>query len=206
MRFVIIILALLIGVYPIVHFLSEEPFGLLTTKPPTILKSTWWQLAFYLHITFSGISLLIGWIQFSKGRLRAFHREIGYAYVLSVMIGAISGLYIAFSATGGLISSIGFIALGIGWFYFTVVGYYQITLGKIQRHKTYMLYSYALCFAAVTLRLWLPILVLIFEDFIVAYQIVAWLCWIPNIILIFYMNKKTIANKTASHNPKNQNL
>ncbi len=191
MRFVTIILALLIGIYPIVHFLSDEPFGLLTTKSLIVLNNTWWQIAFYLHIIFSGISLLIGWIQFSKGRLRKLHRKIGYAYVLSVIIGAISGVYIAFSATGGLISSVGFIALGIGWFYFTIIGYYQITLGKIQRHKAYMRYSYALCFAAVTLRLWLPLLVLILDDFIFAYQITAWLCWVPNIILIFCMNKKT---------------
>ena len=191
MRLLITILALLIGVYPMVHFISNEPFGLLTTKPLLVLQNPRWQLAFYLHIIFSGVALLIGWIQFEKGRLRAFHRKIGYVYILSVMVGAISGIYIAFSATGGLITSIGFITLGICWFYVTAVGYYKIISGKIHKHKAYMKYSYALCFAAVTLRLWLPLLVLIFEDFILSYQIVAWLCWIPNLVLIFYMNKKT---------------
>jgi len=46
-----------------------------------------------------------------------------------------------------------------------------------------MIYSYAACFAAVTLRIWLPLLTMIYGDFVKAYVIVAWLCWIPNIIV-----------------------
>jgi hypothetical protein len=45
-----------------------------------------------------------------------------------------------------------------------------------------MIYSYAACFAAVTLRVWLPFLTLIFGEFVLAYKIVAWLCWVPNMI------------------------
>ena len=45
-----------------------------------------------------------------------------------------------------------------------------------------MIYSYAACFAAVTLRIWLPMLSALIGDFVIAYRIIAWLCWIPNII------------------------
>ena len=54
-----------------------------------------------------------------------------------------------------------------------------------------MIYSYAACFAAVTLRIWLPILLKIFGDFIIAYSIVAWLCWVPNIIVANLIVRKT---------------
>ena len=54
---------------------------------------------------------------------------------------------------------------------------------KIEQHKKIMVYSYAACFAAVTLRIWLPILQTIFGDFDTAYRIVAWLCWVPNLIV-----------------------
>lgn len=195
MRFSIIISALLIGIYPIVHFISEEPFGLLAMKSPTILQNEFWHFSFYLHIIFSGISLLVGWTQFTKKRSPILHRNIGYLYVVSVIIGAISGIYIAFWATGGLVSSIGFISLGITWLSITLIGFYKIIIGHIHTHKRYMVYSYALCFAAVTLRIWLPILVLIFNDFTIAYKIVAWLCWIPNIILTFYINKEVTVNQ-----------
>ncbi|GAB4428835.1 MAG: hypothetical protein OHK0039_47410 [Bacteroidia bacterium] len=43
--------------------------------------------------------------------------------------------------------------------------------------------SYAACFAAVTLRLWLPILTALLGDFLPAYRIVAWLCWVPNLLV-----------------------
>jgi hypothetical protein len=46
-----------------------------------------------------------------------------------------------------------------------------------------MIYSYAACFAAVTLRIWLPLLISITGDFFIAYPIVAWLCWVPNLIV-----------------------
>jgi len=40
-----------------------------------------------------------------------------------------------------------------------------------------------LTFAAVTLRIWLPLFQYGFGmDFVTAYVIIAWLCWVPNII------------------------
>ncbi|MBT8185644.1 MAG: DUF2306 domain-containing protein, partial [Eudoraea sp.] len=56
----------------------------------------------------------------------------------------------------------------------------------IQVHQAFMIYSYAACFAAVTLRFWLPILSYAFGDFVTAYRIVAWLCWVPNMIFAFF--------------------
>ena len=56
-----------------------------------------------------------------------------------------------------------------------------------------MIYSYAACFAAATLRLWLPALTSLTNDFIPAYRMVAWLCWIPNLVFAHYLQKKTMA-------------
>ncbi len=62
-----------------------------------------------------------------------------------------------------------------------------------------MIISYALCFAAVTLRIWLPILEVVFGDFNTAYIITAWLCWIPNLIgaLLFIKHKKSTINSIS---------
>jgi hypothetical protein len=46
-----------------------------------------------------------------------------------------------------------------------------------------MVRNFALTFAAVTLRLWLPGSVLSGVPFEVAYPIVAWLCWVPNLVV-----------------------
>ena len=45
-----------------------------------------------------------------------------------------------------------------------------------------MIRSFALLFAAVTLRIELPLLILWTGEFASAYVIVSWLCWVPNLI------------------------
>jgi hypothetical protein len=45
-----------------------------------------------------------------------------------------------------------------------------------------MVRNFALTFAAVTLRLWLPASVASGMPFEVAYPVVAWLCWVPNLL------------------------
>jgi hypothetical protein len=46
----------------------------------------------------------------------------------------------------------------------------------------WMVRNFALTFAAVTLRLWLPGSVVSGVPFGIAYPIVAWLCWVPNLV------------------------
>ena len=106
-----------------------------------------------------------------------------------------SCIYIGFFATGGLVSSLGFICLGVIWFYTTLMAYIHIKNKRINQHQQMMIYSYAACFAAVTLRIWLPLLILTFGDFITAYKIVAWLCWIPNIIIANLIVRRFVQEK-----------
>jgi hypothetical protein len=133
-----------------------------------------------------GIALLIGWLQFStKLRLRnlSTHIVIGKIYIISVLCSAVASIGLGFFATGGFITSTGFICLGVIWFTTTLLAYLKIKNMQIEQHRRLMIYSYAACFAAVTLRIWLPVLITIFGDFIVAYSIVAWLCWVPNLVV-----------------------
>jgi hypothetical protein len=65
----------------------------------------------------------------------------------------------------------------------TVLAYRSIRRHDVRRHREWMIRSYALLFSAVTLRLELPLLVLAFGgDFTPAYQVVSWLCWVPNAV------------------------
>lgn len=185
---IFILLSTIIGLYPFLYFTSPK-FGLLSSKDGELLANMTWNIAFYNHIFLGGISLLIGWILFNKKMRNSrseLHKRMGKIYVTTVFISGISGIYIGFFATGGIIASLGFISLGILWLYTTLKGYWHAKNAQIVQHQTMMYYSYALCFAAVTLRIWLPILVILIQDFIIAYKIVAWLCWIPNLIVIHY--------------------
>lgn len=186
MRVVFALLAIAIGLYPIIYFTTDRKFGLLSTKTNELLADVSWNTGFYAHIIGGGLALLIGWIQFRasvRNKYLTLHRGIGKVYVLLSLISAVAGIYIGFYATGGVISSLGFISLGLIWFFTTLEAYRAIRKRRLDRHRTMMTYSYAACFAAVTLRIWLPLLTALFGDFIVAYQTVAWLCWVPNLIV-----------------------
>lgn len=191
--FVFVALAIAIGLYPLLYLFVDREFGLLASKDEPLLSNVFWNIGFYGHIIFGGIALLVGWVQFSR-KLRTryldAHRLVGKIYVLSVIVSGVCGVYIGFYATGGFVSSVGFIALGIFWLFTTIMAYQAVRKGDIELHQGYMVYSYALCFAAVTLRIWLPLLSIAFGDFVSAYRVVAWLCWVPNLIFAYFWVRK----------------
>ncbi len=192
-KIIIALLAIAIGLYPALYFIKERTFGLLSSKSSELLASIFWNIAFYTHITFGGIALLVGWLQFNtKLRLNRVkvHRNIGKVYTIAVLCSSLAGISIGFFATGGIIPATGFVCLGITWFSTTFLAYTTIRKGRVEPHRKLMIYSYAACFAAVTLRIWLPLLINITGDFMIAYPIVAWLCWVPNVIVAYFIVRK----------------
>jgi len=191
-------LCIVIGLYPLQYLLVACRVGLLNSKPAWLLTDMVWKIAFYLHIVLGGLALLIGWLQFSaKLRLKnvGLHRLIGKIYVIAVLISALSGFYIALFASGGFWPSLGFGFLAIIWFSTTLMAYFAIRNKQVLRHQILMVYSYAACFAAVTLRIWLPLLILSIGDFKIAYTIVAWWCWVPNMLVAYWITKNVIIHK-----------
>lgn len=54
------------------------------------------------------------------------------------------------------------------------------------------IYSYSACFGAVTLRFWLPLLLGAFNlEYNVAFPVVAWLSWMPNLLVAHLIVSKT---------------
>jgi Predicted membrane protein (DUF2306) len=186
----LIFLILLISVYPLQFFLLDGKVGILRMKSDALLVDWIWKTFFYMHITFGGLALLVGWLQFNK-RLReqylAVHRAIGKIYLFSVWLSALGVGYIGFFAEGGVIAFLGFMTGGLIWSYTTTQGYLTIRKGKVNDHQRFMIYSYAACMGAVTLRIWLPLLTSTTNDFILSYQIVSWLAWAPNLVVAYFI-------------------
>ena len=195
---IFVFLAITIGFYPAIYFLVDREFGLLSNKSAELLANVFWNAGFYTHIIFGGLSLLTGWSQFSaafRNKNLPFHRLLGKIYVVCAVLSATAGLGIGFYATGGIVAAAGFISLGVIWFFTTLKAYVLIRKKQVDEHRKWMVYSYAACFAAVTLRLWLPFLIAVFHDFETAYVIVAWLCWVPNLIVANYLTKRYEASR-----------
>jgi hypothetical protein len=183
------LLAIAIGFYPLAYFFMGPEMGLLASKSEALLADPAWQGAFYGHISFGGLALLTGWTQFSRTLRRQYlpwHRRLGMVYLVAVLISGSCGVYLAFFATGGWIAGAGFFLLGLAWLFFTVLAYRAVSRRDFSGHGAFMVYSYAACFAAVTLRIWMPLLVLAFGEFLPAYRVVAWLCWVPNLLFAFF--------------------
>lgn len=179
--------AIAIGLYPIAYLVSDMRMGLLATKPEELLSSRVWNALFHVHIFFGGLSLLAGWSQFIKkirNKNLGLHRVLGKVYIICVVLSGGAGLYIALYATGGIISVLGFTSLAVAWLATSIRAYVLIRNKRIDDHERWMIRSFALTFAAVTLRLWLPLMDFAMGmDFFDAYRIVAWLCWVPNVLV-----------------------
>lgn len=185
--------AILVGIYPAIYFIIDRRFGLLGTKSTALLENVSWNSAFYMHIIAGGIALLIGWIQFSaafRNKYLTLHKTIGKIYIISVLLSSVAGMYIAFYATGGWVTSLAFITLDVIWFYATTMAFIAVKKGEINKHQNFMIYSYAATFGAVTLRIWLPLTTLLLGNFFKAYPIAAWLAFIPNMIAAYFIVKK----------------
>lgn len=189
-RALVLILAFSIAGYAIVQYgvLKASDAGLVSfklQKPNFELKP--WIYVLYIHIFTAIFALIIGPFQlFIKptGARKRWHRLLGYGYVLSITVSGIVGVYLSLFATGGWIAGLGFMSLDVLWVATTLTATRKIMVKDIQAHKAWMLRSYALTFAAVTLRIWLAPLTLLFGDFEAGFRVVAWVCWIPNLLVI----------------------
>lgn len=149
------------------------------------------KLMFLAHVYAASAALLLGGFQFSSA-LRALpvHRWIGRAYVLAVLIGGLSGLVIGSRAIGGPIAAMGFSLLAIFWLGSTALALWYVRVGNIPAHRRWMTRSFALTFAAVTLRIYLLIFGFSGFEYAEASIYLAWMCWVPNLVFAEWLVRR----------------
>jgi uncharacterized membrane protein len=160
-------------------------------------RETWFRFGFFLHVFGAVPVVLIGWTQFSSTLLRdyrAWHRGLGKAYVLLVLLAAApGGFLIGLGAAGGLAGKSCFVVMSLLWAWFTGRAWWRIhKRGDIAGHRADMRRSYALTFAAITLRIWMYLIGGLLEWHTpAAYALCAWLCWVPNLLLVeLWLNRR----------------
>lgn len=192
-RFLLFLLAFGVA-FVSMRYWSFEVIDLLQFKTPEVLANQLYRTAFYGHVIFGPIALMAGPIQFLpkfRARNLATHRLIGKIYVVACLLSGLAGLAAAQWTMGGPFTKLGFSLLAIAWLYTTSKAYLTIRKKEVDAHQRWMLRSYALTLAAVTLRMYLPILQgPMAMTFIEAYQVVGWLCWVPNLLVIEMVIRK----------------
>ncbi|MGN7756092.1 DUF2306 domain-containing protein [Chryseobacterium sp. 22532] len=149
---------------------------------------------FYTHVYTSIFVLISGFLAILRKNfgIENFHKNIGKVYIFLILIlAAPSGIYMGFFANGGFLSKISFVILGSLWWFTTYKAYQSARKKRFKEHKQWMWRSFALTLSALTLRIWKVIIVYLFHpNPMDVYQIIAWLGWIPNILLIEYLITK----------------
>ena len=139
-----------------------------------------------IHIAGAATALLVSPLQLVR-RWRArgdlLHRWAGRVYAAGCLVGGAGGLVSAFGSTAGPVAATGFATLGVIWLAATAQGWRLALLGRYAEHRAWMLRSFALTFAAVTLRLYIPLALALHLPFVEAYRAIAWLAWVPNLVV-----------------------
>ncbi len=181
------LLAIPLAINALSYINFDFHYGFLKLKEQAIATG-WYLPAYYAHVLVAGVILVIGLFQIHPTwglYWKRLHRTFGRIYVFGILF---------FSAPGGLVMSF-FINRGPWvltsfllqcglWFTCTYLAYRYIRQGKIQDHRQWMLRSYSLTLAAITLRLYVFLSSWSFDlAQPVAYATIAWLSWLPNLLL-----------------------
>lgn len=195
----ILLTALAIAVFAPLPYLLNSLAALAGTERNVasnyVDRSTVVQLAFYLHIGFGGLALLLSPLQFVarlRNRVPLVHRAVGRAILASIAVAGLAGLVLAPHSLAGAAGTVGFGLLAVLWVAFAATAFAAIRRGDVDRHRRWMVRAFALTYAAVTLRLWLGVLIALQVGvagvdgqaaFDRAYVVVPFLAWIPNLLV-----------------------
>jgi uncharacterized membrane protein len=138
-----------------------------------------------LHVAGGTVALAVGPWQF-LGRLRArrprAHRLLGRVYLAAVLSAGVGGLLLAPLSLGGPMAHVGFATLAVVLLGVSAMALVRIRQGRVAEHRAWMTRSYALIFAAVTLRVWLLVFGVAGVPFDQMYVAAAWSSWLINLV------------------------
>ncbi len=162
------------------------------------------QAALLLHAGFGALALSIGFLQlfpFLRQNFISIHRMAGDLYAGAVLLSAIGAFHLAEFAYGGISNAVAFYIFCCLWVLATVLGVYHTFQCNIDAHRRWMLRSYALCFAAVSLRAEVFMLTAFGQlPFDQAYAIASWTCWTGNLLFTEWvlLNNRSVGLNTMA--------
>jgi uncharacterized membrane protein len=165
-----------------------------------VIDNDIWRTSFFIHVFTSLFLLLAGFTQFYNPFQNKIHRNIGKLYIIIILfLSGPAGFVMSLYANGGWPSRIAFTLLSCLWMFFTARAYLEIRNKNYVRHGEFMMRSYALTLSALTLRAWKYGIVMLFHPRPMdAYMIVAWLGWIPNLLMAEWLIKQGYATQFVS--------
>jgi uncharacterized membrane protein YozB (DUF420 family) len=188
LRIIVFFLITLLAYNAFTYFNFDFTYGFLRLKQKAIATGLYLPF-YYSHVLVAGAILVVGFFQVNTRfslRWPKVHKALGKFYVYGILF---------FAAPGGLVMSFfiqrgpwvlwSFVLQSVLWFLFTAIAIKKIMARNIEEHRKWMWRSYALTFAAVTLRLYTFFFGGSFDlAQPAAYGTIAWMSWVLNLVMI----------------------
>jgi hypothetical protein len=151
-----------------------------------------------VHVLSGMLALAVGPFQFVgkiRRRFLRLHRCFGVIYIASCTGLGLSGLVLATTSYAGWTTSVAFGLLGLSMLFTTWTALRMVLARRIGDHRRWMIRSFSLIFAGVMLRVLSPLysllsgVGLVSFSFETAYIWIAWLCWVPNLLIAVWITR-----------------
>ncbi|MFC3069228.1 DUF2306 domain-containing protein [Phenylobacterium soli] len=147
----------------------------------------------FVHAGCGAVALLIGPLQFLpllRARGPRLHRWLGRGYMVACLASGAAGVILAPGSTAGPVAVAGFGSAAVISLFCAVQAWRMAMARRFDEHREWVIRSFALIFAAVTLRIWLPASQFAHLDFMESYRAISFLGWVPNLIVAeFYIDR-----------------
>lgn len=185
---IVFLLVVSLSLNALSYFNFNFTYGFLRLKQ-TAIATGWYLPAYYAHVLAAGLILVLGLFQLRTTislRWRKLHRLLGQCYAYGILFfAAPGGLVMSFFINRGPWVLTSFLIQSGCWFLFTALAVRAVKKGNIEEHARWMWRSYALTFAAVTLRLYVFLFTSSYDmSAPEAYGIIAWLSWTINLVAV----------------------
>lgn len=185
---IVLLLVVSLSLNALSYFNFNFTYGFLRLKQAAIATG-WYLPAYYAHVLAAGLILVLGLFQLRTTislRWRKLHRFLGKCYAYGILFfAAPGGLVMSFFINRGPWVLTSFLIQSACWFLFTALAIRAVKKGDIEEHARWMWRSYALTFAAVTLRLYVFLFTSSYDmSAPEAYGIIAWLSWTINLVAV----------------------
>lgn len=185
---IVLLLVVSLSLNALSYFNFNFTYGFLRLKQAAIATG-WYLPAYYAHVLAAGLILVLGLFQLRTTislRWRKLHRFLGKCYAYGILFfAAPGGLVMSFFINRGPWVLTSFLIQSACWFSFTALAVRAVKKGNIEEHARWMWRSYALTFAAVTLRLYVFLFTSSYDmSAPEAYGIIAWLSWTINLVAV----------------------
>jgi hypothetical protein len=132
------------------------------------------------------------------------HRACGAVYIASATGLGVTGLILAPRAYTGPVASVGFTVLALATLFTTWTALRMVLAHRYGEHRRWMIRSFSLILAGVMLRVWVPLFYglsgarIVDFTFETAYATIAWLCWVPNLLIAVWFTRRPVGPAPAT--------